>query len=136
MFENGILANAQAAIAAGAAGALGGAGAAQDESGEQKKRKRKRVHDPNAPKRALTPYFLYMKINRPLIAKELGETAKPKDIADEGARRWGAMSESEKQVRNASLAFVRFRTPLTEFMVKFRSGKTSIRQTSLSTMRR
>ena len=107
LFENGILANAQAAIAAGAAGAVGGVGASQDESGEPKKRKRKRVHDPNAPKRALTPYFLYMKINRPLIAKELGETAKPKDIADEGAKRWGAMSDSEKQVSNASSTFAR-----------------------------
>lgn len=64
------------------------------------KKKRKRVpHDPNAPKRALTPYFLYMQSARTQIAKELGDNAKPKEVADEGTRRWTEMEPSEKHVR-------------------------------------
>ncbi|KAJ5893394.1 hypothetical protein N7495_005085 [Penicillium taxi] len=55
-----------------------------------KKRKRAPA-DPNAPKRALTPYFLYMQHTRKLIADELGPDAKPKDVSDEGTRRWKAM---------------------------------------------
>ncbi|KAL1954601.1 hypothetical protein VTO42DRAFT_896 [Malbranchea cinnamomea] len=73
-------------------------GAATEEAGEKAKKKRKRVHDPNAPKRALTPFFLYMKTNRPEITKELGPNARPKDVADEGTRRWAEMSESEKEI--------------------------------------
>lgn len=66
---------------------------------EEGKKKRKRAkHDPNAPKRALTPYFLYMQSARSQIAKELGEHAKPKEVADEGTRRWGSMSPAEKAV--------------------------------------
>jgi hypothetical protein len=66
---------------------------------EEGKKKRKRAkHDPNAPKRALTPYFLYMQSARSQIAKELGEHAKPKEVADEGTRRWGSMSPTEKAV--------------------------------------
>lgn len=71
---------------------------AKVETGEKKKRKRA-PPDPNAPKRALTPYFLYMQHNRSLIANELGPDAKPKDVADEGTRRWANMSSEEKEVR-------------------------------------
>lgn len=79
---------------------LGQHALAQDakETGEKKKRKRA-PHDPNAPKRALTPYFLYMQHNRSLIANELGPDAKPKDVADEGTVRWANMSSEEKEVR-------------------------------------
>ena len=69
------------------------------ESDGKKKRKRAK-HDPNAPKRALTPYFLYMQSARSHIAKELGQGAKPKEVADEGTRRWGAMKDEDKQVRS------------------------------------
>jgi hypothetical protein len=70
---------------------------------EEPKKKRKRApHDPNAPKRALTPYFLYMQTARSKIAAELGPTAKPKDVADEGTRRWANMPEAEKKVSPAS----------------------------------
>ncbi|EXJ95733.1 hypothetical protein A1O1_00857 [Capronia coronata CBS 617.96] len=63
------------------------------------KKKRKRTpHDPNAPKRALTPYFLYMQSARATIAKELGDQAKPKEVADEGTRRWTEMTPAEKSV--------------------------------------
>lgn len=66
--------------------------------------KRKRVHDPNAPKRALTAYFLYMKHERANIAAELGANARPKEVADEGTRRWGRMPPQEKQVDHLSLS--------------------------------
>ena len=67
------------------------------EEGGKKKRKRM-PHDPNAPKRALTPYFLYMQSARTQIAKELGDQAKPKEVADEGTRRWQAMPQVDKSV--------------------------------------
>lgn len=74
-------------------------GAAPAEAEAEGKKKRKRTpHDPNAPKRALTPYFLYMQSARATIARELGEQAKPKEVADEGTRRWTEMSPSEKSV--------------------------------------
>ncbi len=67
---------------------------------EEKKRK-KRAHDPNAPKRPLTPYFLYMQSARQIIASDLGEGAKPGQISEEGTRRWKAMDEDEKKVWGA-----------------------------------
>lgn len=73
--------------------------AAPVETDADGKKKRKRTpHDPNAPKRALTPYFLYMQSARATIAKELGDSAKPKEVADEGTRRWTEMSPAEKSV--------------------------------------
>ncbi|KAJ9215331.1 transcriptional regulator family: HMG [Paecilomyces variotii] len=70
---------------------------AKSEVGEKKKRKRA-PHDPNAPKRALTPYFLYMQHNRAQIASELGSNARPKEVADEGTRRWSEMPDAQKEV--------------------------------------
>ncbi|KAJ5477499.1 hypothetical protein N7539_007643 [Penicillium diatomitis] len=67
------------------------------EADAPKKRKRAPV-DPNAPKRALTPYFLYMQQNRQKIAADLGGSAKPKDVADEGTRRWQSMDPKEKEL--------------------------------------
>jgi hypothetical protein len=78
--------------------AEGGAAPVEVEADGKKKRKRT-PHDPNAPKRALTPYFLYMQSARATIAKELGDSAKPKEVADEGTRRWTEMSPAEKSVR-------------------------------------
>lgn len=65
---------------------------------EGKKKRKRTPHDPNAPKRALTPYFLYMQSARSQIAKELGDQAKPKEVADEGTRRWTEMPAAEKHV--------------------------------------
>ena len=65
---------------------------------EGKKKRKRTPHDPNAPKRALTPYFLYMQSARGQIAKELGDQAKPKEVADEGTRRWTEMPQNEKSV--------------------------------------
>ncbi|KAI9837024.1 MAG: hypothetical protein M1819_000673 [Sarea resinae] len=67
---------------------------------DSKKRKRK-PHDPNAPKRPLTPYFLFMHHARKNITKDLGESAKPGDISAEGTRQWSAMSEEQKDLWKA-----------------------------------
>ncbi|KAJ5183389.1 hypothetical protein N7492_001005 [Penicillium capsulatum] len=69
---------------------------ARSEAGE-KKRKR-RAHDPNAPKRPLTPYFLYMQNNRQKISQDLGSDVKPKDVSEEGTRRWQDMPAAQKEV--------------------------------------
>lgn len=74
-----------------------GSPGAKSEAGGPKKRKRAPV-DPNAPKRALTPFFLYMHHNRSKIAEDLGNDARPKDVADEGTRRWQSMEEVQKEV--------------------------------------
>jgi hypothetical protein len=84
----------------GEAGAAVPAGAppVEVETTDGKKKRKRTPHDPNAPKRALTPYFLYMQSARATIAKELGDSAKPKEVADEGTRRWTEMSPAEKSV--------------------------------------
>ena len=63
---------------------------------EPKKERKKRHHDPNAPKRPLTPYFLYMQTARPIIAADLGSDAAKGAVQEEGQRRWGTMSQAEK----------------------------------------
>jgi hypothetical protein len=61
----------------------------------KKKEKRKREHDPNAPKRPLTPYFLFMQTARAIIAQDLGPEATPNDVSKEGTRRWNEMKEKD-----------------------------------------
>lgn len=65
---------------------------------EEKKERKKRQHDPNAPKRPLTPYFLYMQTARPIIAADLGDGVPKGAVQDEGQRRWASMSGQEKLV--------------------------------------
>ena len=67
------------------------------EAGESKKRKRA-PHDKNAPKRPVTPYFLYMQTARSAIANEMPDGHTAKQVADEGTRRWKDMSDEEKKV--------------------------------------
>ncbi|RMD40131.1 hypothetical protein DV735_g5002, partial [Chaetothyriales sp. CBS 134920] len=93
--ESGLLTGAQAAGAAPVL-ALGG-----EEVAEGKKKRKRVPHDPHAPKRALTPYFLYMQSARGQIARELGDQAKPKEVADEGTRRWTEMPANEKAIWDA-----------------------------------
>ncbi|KKK24367.1 hypothetical protein ARAM_000873 [Aspergillus rambellii] len=81
----------------GVLGARASSPGAKSDSGEKKKRKRA-PPDPNAPKRALTPFFLFMQHNRSIIAEEMGPSAKPKDVSDEGTRRWAEMPEPQKEV--------------------------------------
>lgn len=63
---------------------------------EEKKERKKRTHDPNAPKRPLTPYFLYMQTARPIIANDLGDQVPKGAVQDEGQRRWSVMTPAEK----------------------------------------
>lgn len=63
---------------------------------EEKKERKKRTHDPNAPKRPLTPYFLYMQTARPIIASDLGDQCPKGAVQDEGQRRWSVMTPAEK----------------------------------------
>jgi len=69
------------------------------EKGEEKKERKKRTHDPNAPKRPLTPFFLYMQTARPIIATDLGEGAAKGAVSNEGTRRWAEMAAHDKDVR-------------------------------------
>ncbi|KAF4965343.1 hypothetical protein FZEAL_10773 [Fusarium zealandicum] len=64
---------------------------------EEKKERKKRTIDPNAPKRPLTPYFLYMQHARSIIANDLGTEAPKGAVQEEGQRRWAHMAPHEKQ---------------------------------------
>lgn len=64
---------------------------------EGKKRKRA-PHDKNAPKRALTPFFLYLQSERAQIGSQLGQSHTAKEVQDEGGKRWREMPEQEKAV--------------------------------------
>ncbi|KAI9648602.1 high mobility group protein [Ciborinia camelliae] len=61
----------------------------------EKKERKKRQHDPNAPKRPLTPFFLYMQTARPIIARDLGDVPKG-DVSSEGTKRWTDMAPKDK----------------------------------------
>ncbi|KAI9047521.1 hypothetical protein LZ554_008237 [Drepanopeziza brunnea f. sp. 'monogermtubi'] len=61
-----------------------------------KKERKKRLHDPNAPKRPLTPFFLYMKTARPIIASDLGPEAAKGAVSTEGTKRWSVMDAHQK----------------------------------------
>ncbi|CAK7198559.1 hypothetical protein SEUCBS139899_001222 [Sporothrix eucalyptigena] len=63
---------------------------------DEKKERKKRTHDPNAPKRPLTPYFLYMQTARPIIANDLGPDAPKGAVQEEGQRRWSTMNAHDK----------------------------------------
>ena len=70
----------------------------------QEGKKRKRApHDKNAPKRALTPFFLYLQTARPAIASEMGSGHTAKEVQDEGGRRWREMTDKDKSVSQAVL---------------------------------
>ncbi|KAI0023792.1 hypothetical protein F4780DRAFT_727836 [Xylariomycetidae sp. FL0641] len=72
---------------------------------EEKKERKKRTHDPNAPKRPLTPYFLYMQTARPIIANDLGPDAPKGAVQEEGQRRWASMTPHEKTAWNNAYQF-------------------------------
>ncbi|KAL1899980.1 hypothetical protein Cpir12675_001204 [Ceratocystis pirilliformis] len=72
---------------------------------EEKKERKKRTHDPNAPKRPLTPYFLYMQTARPIIANDLGPEAPKRAVQEEGQRRWASMVPSEKGMWNQAYQY-------------------------------
>ena len=70
------------------------------ESEVPKKRKRA-PHDKNAPKRPVTPYFLFMQTARSEIACSMEPGLKAKQVADEGTRRWQEMDKDQKEVRGS-----------------------------------
>ncbi|KHN98917.1 high mobility group protein [Metarhizium album ARSEF 1941] len=72
--------------------------------GEKKERK-KRSHDPNAPKRPLTPYFLYMQHARSIIANDLPPEAPKGAVQEEGQRRWANMGPTEKKGWNTAYQY-------------------------------
>ncbi|KND91163.1 hypothetical protein TOPH_03922 [Tolypocladium ophioglossoides CBS 100239] len=72
---------------------------------EEKKERKKRTHDPNAPKRPLTPYFLYMQHARSIIANDLGAEAPKGAVQEDGQRRWAHMSPHEKKGWNAAYQY-------------------------------
>lgn len=72
---------------------------------EEKKERKKRTHDPNAPKRPLTPYFLYMQTARPIIGSDLGEDAPKGAVQEEGQRRWAVMGAAEKRGWNQAYQY-------------------------------
>jgi hypothetical protein len=82
----------------GGLGGLRAATPAKSPTGETKTQKKKRAHDPNAPKRPLTPYFLYMQTARPIIAEDLGPDVAKGAVSTEGVKRWNAMAAADKQV--------------------------------------
>ncbi|PQE20688.1 high mobility group protein [Rutstroemia sp. NJR-2017a BBW] len=97
--ENPILGNLNAlAAASGAAAAAASvpAVAPAEPAASDKKERKKRQHDPLAPKRPLTPFFLYMQTARPIIAKDLGEKVAKGDVSTEGTKRWTEMAPSAK----------------------------------------
>ena len=103
-----------------------------------KKEKKKRIHDPNAPKRPLTAFFLFMKTARGVIATELGPEAKPKDVSETGTARWGAMSPGSKRVCDNFLDYINYINTSTLHVLVLtwsRSGKTTTKTTSVSTTR-
>ena len=82
----------------GGLGGLRAATPANPSAGDVKPQKKKRAHDPNAPKRPLTPYFLYMQTARPIIAGDLGPDVAKGAVSTEGVKRWNAMDTGDKQV--------------------------------------
>lgn len=90
----GPLANLQRAVSP----AITGSAAPVEGAAPDKKERKKRQHDPNAPKRPLTPFFLYMQTARPIIAKDLGSEVAKGAVSAEGTRRWKEMAEGDRLV--------------------------------------
>jgi hypothetical protein len=95
---------------------------------EEKKERKKRQHDPNAPKRPLTPYFLYMQTARPIIANDLGQDAPKGAVQEEGQRRWAAMTLDEKNVSHVDAL-----PPYTVVLIHPRPGTTPTSSTCACT---
>ncbi|KXJ91547.1 hypothetical protein Micbo1qcDRAFT_163309 [Microdochium bolleyi] len=97
--------NAMTAMVAGLDGLSGQLNELGGAPLEEEKKRKKRTHDPNAPKRPLTPYFLYMQTARPIIATDLGQDAPKGAVQEEGQRRWAAMSPADKVAWNNAYQF-------------------------------
>ena len=104
----GGLANLQRPVSPARITGGGGAAAAADAAAAEKKERKKRQHDPNAPKRPLTQFFLYMQTARPIIAEDLGSEATKGAVAVEGTRRWKDMPDADRQVWSYLLVHFHF----------------------------
>ena len=85
----------------GETGLFGGRGptpAPTTEAPPEGKKRKRAPHDKNAPKRALTPFFLYLQTARPALATEMGPGHTAKEVQDEGGRRWREMTDKDKSV--------------------------------------
>ncbi|KAL9066744.1 MAG: hypothetical protein Q9161_007333 [Pseudevernia consocians] len=92
-------------------GARGPTPAPTTEAPPEGKKRKRAPHDKNAPKRALTPFFLYLQTARPALANEMGSGHTAKEVQDEGGRRWREMTDKDKsewQYRYA-VNFARYR---------------------------
>ena len=79
----------------------------EPESTEPNKRRPYKKRDPNAPKRPLTAYFLYLNYARPVIKEDLrgqfGRLPRPKQVTEEATARFKALGPEERAVRRAVL---------------------------------
>ena len=71
--------------------------------GDAKEKKKKHVHDLNAPKWLLTPYFLYMQTAQPIIAEDLGPDMAKGTVSTKGVWHWNTMATQDKQVKASPL---------------------------------
>ncbi|MCJ1309784.1 hypothetical protein MMC25_003445 [Agyrium rufum] len=94
LVPGGIDGGAGPSTAAGGNVATGPGGAIKTE------KKAKRPHDKNAPKKATTPFFLFMKTMRPQIQEELGENPNPKEVDAIGQMRWKNLTTKEREKVN------------------------------------
>lgn len=69
----------------------------------EKGKKRKRVKDPNAPKRALSAFFWFCNDERPRVKVVLPDSSVG-DVAKELGRRWNDIHESDKSKYEALAA--------------------------------
>lgn len=67
-----------------------------------KPRKEKKIKDPNAPKKPLSPYLLYTQERRSNLLKER-PTLGHKEVISVMAEEWRKMNESEKAVYNKKI---------------------------------
>lgn len=92
-----VLANLREA-AGNAAAAVAAQRSLSPAKADEKPDRKKRIHDPNAPKRPLTPFFLYMQTARPIITADLGPEAQKGSVSEEGTRRWKVMGLVDRAV--------------------------------------
>ena len=72
------------------------AGLQGDNSQPKKYGKGKKHKDPNAPKRGRNAYMIFLSENRATIKAELGDGVKSSEISKEAGKRWGELSDDDK----------------------------------------
>ena len=72
-------------------------GNAQIAAGEANVKRKRKPHDRNAPKRALTSYFLYMQHKKPELKNEHPEWT-AQQVSEESEKLWATISDTERAV--------------------------------------